>query len=179
MPNWAFGTVAITGSKEGILNFTRRFIYEGTDRDKIEPNFFARSFAQATRSETVDEIENLYANVPAEAVDTFCMNVYFAWSANNCLIDGYPQQFPECISLADACVTDRVSVEILTEEPGISFEENIHCDKDGRVTSVSRDMPIYTCPLCGNGFPFPSYLDIGEYICPVCEESVLRLKAAD
>ena len=178
MPNWAFGTVAITGKKESVLMFTRRFIYDDTDCSNIALKFFARSFAQVKRKEITDEIEGVFDGIPAEAEDTFCMNVFFAWSADNCLIDGYPQRFPECLTLADACVADSVSVEILTEEPGIGFEECILCDKEGRVASQSRSMSVYICPSCGNEYSFPTYLDLSQYECPICETSGLRLKTA-
>jgi len=177
MPNWANGTVAITGRKENVLMFTRRFIYDDTVRANIV-SFFARSFAQVKRKEITDEIEELFEGISAEMEDTFCMNVDFAWSADNCLIDGYPQRFPDCVTLADACVADHVSVEILTEELGIGFEENILCDKEGKVTSQCWSMPVYICPSCGSEYSFPTYLDLSQYECPLCETIGLRLQTA-
>lgn len=177
MPNWAWGSVSVTGTKQNVLKFSGRFIYEGEEDVKNETGipYFARSFAQKTRSEATDEINTIFNDMQAEAESTFTLYVDFAWSANSCLIKGAPQQFPtECITLMDACIADAVSAEIKTEEPGNGFEETIYCSKDGNYDSHSRKMQTCICPSCGAFTLIPSSGNADEYECHDCGKAGLK-----
>ena len=177
MPNWACGTVSITGPKQNILKFTDRFIYaDQADSGKNQEHpYFARSFSSFTRSGVNDEIEALFPDCPPESEETFCLPISFAWSAYSCLIDGYPQDFEEeCITLSDACRLDGVSVKIQTDEPGMCFEEEIYCNKNGNVDAQSRELTVQICPRCGAVNSFPSFADSDMCVCIDCGEIGLK-----
>jgi len=182
MPNWACGTVSITGPKQNILKFADRFIYnEQADSDnKPEHRFFARSFSSYTQAGMTDEIEALFADTKPGTEATFSLPIDFAWSAYSCLIKGYPQDFAEeCITLSDACKLDGVSVEIQTDEPGMCFEETITCDKDGNIDAQSCEMPAYTCPHCDATHAYPSFVGLDESACYECGEIGLTKPEVD
>jgi hypothetical protein len=170
MPNWACGTVSITGTRFCVHKFANRFIHvDDADNDsKQGSRYFARSFSSFTRVGVAEEIESLFDG-PPETEATFCLPIDFAWSAYSCLIDGYPQECPEqCITLSEACQADWVSVEIQTCEPGMYFEEAILCDKSGIVDAQSRELSTCICPNCGASDAYPSFADLDEYECLEC-----------
>jgi hypothetical protein len=169
MPNWAYGPVSITGTKQNVLNFARRFIHDDDiAKDEKPPLFFYRSFIGGTWKGTVKEIEAVYKASSAETVNTVTLYVSFAWSAHGCLVAGKLKEYPECIALGTACKEDCVSVEIRTEEPGVGFDEVIYCSRDGLVIAESHDMPTYSCPKCGGSQSVPTYEDAKEQSCYEC-----------
>ena len=178
MPNWAYGSVSITGTKQNIFMFANRFICEDDEDNPTQlrkQKFFARSFVQSPRQVVHDDIEIIFSDIPANIVGEFPLDVEFAWSAHCCLIDGYPQKFPtECITLVDACKEDHVSVEIITEEGGMCFEEYITCDEHGHMTSESKELVQYECPNCGTMMGIASFIDTNGYSCYECGECGLK-----
>lgn len=172
MPNWAYGPVTITGTRQNISRFVSRFIFD-EDRKvgSKRKHFFARSFTGERKETTMLEIRIQFQGRSKDAVDFFCLPIDFAWSAVSCLVDGYPQSCPECMTLADACMRDRVSVEILTEEGGMCFEEHITCDAQGNLTSTCLDLVEYECQNCHSTSYIASFNDLDEYPCDECGES--------
>lgn len=172
MPNWAYGPISVTGTQQNISQFISRFLFE-EDRtvDSHRMNYFARSFTGARKEYVMRDIRQLFEGRGKDAVDTFSFEIDFAWSAQTCLVDGYPQQFPECITLEDACVLDSVYVEILTEEGGMCFEEHITCDSKGNLTSCCSNLAEYICQNCKNTTFIASFNDLEEYECDECGES--------
>ena len=171
MPNWAWGTVTITGKKDNVHKFAQRFLYEGDEKKKLDPDvpYFARSFAQTSRSAVIDEINECFVNIPLESEAAFTVTVFFAYSADYCLNDGYPQITPEsCITLRDACIADCVSVKITAEEPSSDIEEEIYCNKDGGLDVQSRSLPSIVCGNCNADNSVPSFADASEYECHEC-----------
>ena len=55
MPNWAFGNVKVTGTREGITSFIERFVSEDEPSTVAGQRFFARSFIHEKRQELIDE----------------------------------------------------------------------------------------------------------------------------
>ena len=49
MPNWAFGYVNVTGTRDGIKSFIERFVSEDDPSTIPGKRFFARSFIQSKR----------------------------------------------------------------------------------------------------------------------------------
>ena len=47
MPNWAFGYVNVTGTRDGIKSFIERFVSEDDPSTIPGKRFFARSFIQS------------------------------------------------------------------------------------------------------------------------------------
>ena len=124
-----------------------------------------------SRQSVLADVESAFVGLPAEVEGTFELFIDFAWSAHSCLIEGYPQEFPDnCITLADACIAGQVSVEIQTEEPGMCFEEHIICDKLGLLTDEEKELQSYTCPSCGLTTGLASFNDPDDYECPECGE---------
>jgi len=170
MPNWACGSVSITGTKSNVVSFVSRFIHdEGVETDQ-KHRFFARSFTNDKKQSVLDAVEEAFQEIPADAEYTFDLAVDFAWSAHSCLIDGYPQDnSQECITLSIACIADRVSVEITTEECGMCFTEYITCDKTGDLTSECEDFQEYKCKNCGEVMSLSPSDDPEEAECFECE----------
>lgn len=168
MPNWAMGQVTVTGKKENIASFVGRFV--SNDEPSIIPGkkYFARSFLDDYR-------DNVLANI-AESDDPeenaeLTFHVSFAWSANCCMLHGYPERSNgECITLIDACVEDQVEVVIHTTEPGLCFEEEIHCTADGSITDIEKDLSKAKCPHCGTFHTIGSFEDPEELECYECGE---------
>lgn len=172
MPNWAYGPVSVTGTRQNISRFVSRFLFEEDRKvDSKRKNFFARSFTGARKDYVMRDICELFQGRAKDTIDTFSFDIDFAWSSRSCLIDGYPQQFPACMTLADACVLDSVYVEILTEEGGMCFEEHITCDSQGNLTSCCSELTEYTCQNCQNTSYIASFIDLDEYECDECGES--------
>ena len=51
MPNWAFGTVKVTGTREGVKSFVERFISSDDQSTVPGKRFFARSFSEQKREQ--------------------------------------------------------------------------------------------------------------------------------
>ena len=169
MPNWACGSVSISGTKVNIEKFVSRFIHEEESGTKGQDcRYFARSFTNDRKQSVLDEVGKVFDGAEANAERSFDLSVDFAWSAYSCLIDGYPQGDPECITLNAACVEDQVSAEIITEEGGIGFEEYIFCDKNGELTAECKDLLPYKCKSCGTEQSMASFVDAEEFSCYEC-----------
>ena len=126
MPNWAFGYVNVTGTRDGIKSFIERFVSEDDPSTIPGKRYFARSFISSKRQEFIDEAMSEFSEPAVDAKASYSFVASFAWSAYSCLIAGYPQNFhSECLTLSEACAEDGVSVTIQTSEPGICFEEHI------------------------------------------------------
>lgn len=180
MPNWACGTVLVTGIKQNVLSFANRFIYDGDGENTDEltkRRYFARSFADTTRQEMMRNLDDIFGNKSSDTSCVFSLPIGFAWSACSCLIQGYPQDFPsKCITLMEACRTDHVKVEIWTEESGMRFEEHVVCDKHGYLLSnEAKELQDYECPHCGNTMGIASFNDLDDYVCYECGKQGLML----
>lgn len=150
MPNWAHGSVEITGIRSNVESFIARFIpHEG--KPMAGRRFFARSFNNMGETELSQVLQQAFEDHAEGEEATVCISVSFAWSAYSCVIDGYPQNDPErCITLSDACMEDRVSVVIRTTEYGMSFTESISCDAAGVLTVSTKDLSHARCKRCGH-----------------------------
>lgn len=169
MPNWAIGSVDVTGTREAVLAFSDRFITSDEISTVPGRKFFARSFLEEFRESIRGEICEYFKSAVPEEKRSFNLGVMFAWSATSCVISGYPQQNPdECITLSEACVEDCVAVEIHTSETGMSFEEEIICDEDGNCSDIERDLVSYRCPECGEIWCLASFEDPDDYECCEC-----------
>ena len=170
MPNWACGAAAITGTKPNVVKFVNRFIHsDDVNVDSREERHFARSFTNGMKQDISNEIDAAFQGVPDDMTGTYNLSVDFAWSAYSCLIDGYPQNSPDhCITLDSACIEDQVSVEIITEEGGINFEELITCDAQGELVCDCKDLLPYKCRSCGSVMSLASFNDADEYSCYEC-----------
>ena len=170
MPNWACGTVEVTGMREGIISFIERFV---DWNESVVPGkrFFARSFIDEGRDEVTGRLKRENHGQPADTRTTFSFDVSFAWSAYTCLVCGYPQNNPEeLMTLEDACREDRVCVRIFTEEPGICFEENLQCDTNGNITYHCDELLPARCRHCGETQCVSSHADLDEVECCECGE---------
>lgn len=166
MPNWCSGYVGVEGKAKDIESFCKLFIFcedVGTKKGK----YFARSFIQESWKDFHEEYIKDYE--PNEETDIE-FNVDFAWSCHSCLIEGYPEDFKECVTLEWACKKYNVEVKIKTEESGMSFEEEISYTKEDGLSEQCFDMPIYVCK-CGEERNFPSDCDyLDEEECYECEK---------
>ncbi len=168
MPNWACGTVEVTGTIEGIISFIERFV---DWNESVVPGkrFFARSFIDEGRSEVTGRLKSENNGQPGGNRTTLGFEVSFAWSAYTCLVYGYPQDNPEkLMTLEEACREDNVSVRIFTEEPGICFEEDLQCDTDGNVTYRCEELLPARCRHCGETQCVSSHADLDEVECWEC-----------
>ena len=174
MPNWAFGTATITGTESSVIKFVNRFIFDGDeDRDyeNREQKYFARSFTNNLHDDVLKKLAEVFCGLSADDTGVFELPVDFAWSAQNCLIDGYPQDYPDyCITLSTACIEDQVSVEITTEEEDMSFREFINCDNQGQLSSNCKCIMPCKCRNCGSIFGLVSFNDAYKYSCYECGE---------
>lgn len=89
MPNWACGTVEVTGTRMGIKSFLERFITNDEPSTLPGKKFFARSFLGEKRQELMREAEECFRTQDAKEIGTMNIHPDFAWSAYSCLIDGY------------------------------------------------------------------------------------------
>lgn len=55
MPNWAFGNVKVTGTREGVKSFVERFISSDDQSTVPGKRFFARSFSEQMREQSVKD----------------------------------------------------------------------------------------------------------------------------
>lgn len=130
MPNWCYGSVTVEGKPEDIQRFCRYFLFE--DQETPE-KYFARSFIHCSWN----RFNGLYLIPERNSVE---FGVNFAWSGYSCLISGYPEDNPKCITLGDACKECNVTVRIETEEPGLMFTETIEGFPDGSVIHNEKDL---------------------------------------
>ena len=172
MPNWAWGTIEVTGKKEAVLAFSKRLIMSDEPKTIAGTKYFARTFTNDTRDYVEGVIGEAFEG-RKEGEETTCeIPVDFAWSAYSCIVDGYPQQNPDdCITLEESCILDKVDVRITTKEPGIYFEETITCDREGDMESDCRDLIPMRCRRCGNVEGRASFEDPDEFCCSECGES--------
>lgn len=56
MPNWAFGYVNVTGTRDGIKSFIERFVSEDDPSTIPGKRFFARSFIQSKRQAFIQDL---------------------------------------------------------------------------------------------------------------------------
>lgn len=176
MPNWACGYVEAKGKRASLLAFADRFLDNIYGADPPATRYFARSFLAIDKESLNDMIREMTKKNPDEDIATVAIPVEFAWSAYSCMIDGYPQQFPEkCITLSEACVQDRVSVHIYTEETGMYFEEDITADSSGEVQSTCVDLKTARCCLCGCTMGVASFTDLDDLECYECGETEFEI----
>ena len=141
MPNWAEGTVTVEGKPENITEFLKLFLFEDTACEdepgktcKCLRNARSMHFARSHMNCCWKDFMKDYGMQIQNGLVTF--DVSFAWSAWTCLIEGYPQDYPdECMTIGEACRINRVSVTIDTEEPGCGFTEHYEIDAEGKTGS--------------------------------------------
>lgn len=171
MPNWAFGTVKVTGTREGVKSFVERFISSDDQSTVPGKRFFARSFSEQKREQSVkDAMEEFEGKADNETAEHSFL-IMFAWSVWSCMIDGYPQRNDaECITLSEACMEDHVAVEIRSTETGMCFEEHVTCDEDGNLNHAERDLSRCKFRNCGEISLFGSFEDLDDAECSECGE---------
>lgn len=151
MPNWAYGSVSVTGVKKDIISFVDRFIfiYEDIYHQKVDGHkCFYRSFIEEKKKIVHKEIDQCFKGSTGNSERIYIFPAIFAWSAASCIIHDNLQDFPESIQLADACKEDQVSMEIETVEYGEAFEENIICNKNGDCSYETHKLSPCTCRIC-------------------------------
>ena len=169
MPNFAMGYVDVFGTEEAILAFSKRFIMSDAPITIPGKRYFAQSFTFRNRTEVEDSIHAEFKGKACNAVSSVQLDVDFAWSAEYCLINGYPQRFQtECITLADTCIEDGVSVEIHTKESGNGFEEYISCSQDGNLISTEDSLGDAKCKCCGEIERIASFETLDDLECSSC-----------
>ena len=153
MPNWAFGNVKVTGTREGVKSFVERFISSDDQSTVPGKRFFARSFSEQKREQSVkDAMEEFEGKADNETAEHSFL-IMFAWSVWSCMIDGYPQRNDaECITLSEACMEDHVAVEIRSTETGMCFEEHVTCDEDGNLMCEVKAAKRIVSMLLQEGF---------------------------
>ena len=71
MPNWAFGNVKVTGTREGVKSFVERFISSDDQSTVPGKRFFARSFSEQKREQSVkdamEEFEGKLLSIPSSS----------------------------------------------------------------------------------------------------------------
>lgn len=165
MPNWACGTVTVTGTAGNIKGFLSRFLF---DDWKNPEQYFARSFAADTYASMVKAVDAC-ARGNKNARFSYDLSVEFAWSAYSCIVDGYPQRAEkECITLEEACAVHNVTAEVFTEECGMYFAEHIICTPDGFELNECVDLVTYQCQHCGNTQGYSPYADLDDMECCEC-----------
>ena len=172
MPNWAWGTFRVTGRQEAVEAFAERLLTEDTVPAVPGVRHFARTFSGRTRSALREEIRAVFAGLPPGAEAVCCLDADFAWSAEQCLLDGYPQRAPEeCISLPEACRADGVDAELWTKEPLGSFEEHIRCTRRGYVRASWQELQEVWCRRCGAVAARASFEALDDLFCGECGAS--------
>ena len=99
MPNLACGNIKVIGTKENIKNFfNKRFIfsYEKNEELRTIPGtrYFARSFYEADRKSLEREFEEQLKDIGNDEDCEFYNTIDFAWSAHFCIVEGYPDKYP-------------------------------------------------------------------------------------
>jgi len=176
MPNWCNGFVVVKGKPQNIENFCKLFVFDDTEdkdelteliaekvngKDEVKDKYFARSFIDSNWKDFKDE------NLGRDVCE---FNVNFAWSGYSCLIQGYPDDIEDCVTLEWACKKFDVEVDIETEEEGMCFEEKITYTKEEGLIYDSVEMPTYKCKKCGNTQVIATYRDIEDAECDECKE---------
>jgi hypothetical protein len=164
IPNWCYSSVEIKGDVKNIKKFLKLFLWDNREI-KEGVKYFARSFTQNDYREFIKEN---FKKTDKGEIEIYLL-VEFAWSCHSCLIEGYPNENNDCITLIDACKKYKVDVKIESAEEGLGFEEEITCDREGNLTEDCIDMPTIICK-CGNEQLKPSYMDISEIDCYECGE---------
>lgn len=86
MPNWAFGTVKVTGTREGVKSFVERFISSDDQSTVPGKRFFARSFSEQKREQSVkDAMEEFEGKADNETAEHSFL-IMFAWSVWSCMM---------------------------------------------------------------------------------------------
>lgn len=169
MPNWAYGTVKVTGTREGVKSFIERFSSREDAACVSGKRHFARSVLDRSRQECIDNVMYGFPLLPPDGILEFTLIVDFAWSARHCLIQGYPQEDIEnYLTLSEACKEDHVSAEIYTTEPSMCLEEHISATEDGTVNYKEHDMSLCKCRHCGETIHLSCYDDPSDFECPNC-----------
>lgn len=179
MPNWAMGTVVVTGAVDAVESFADRFVYSGQEPCTIPgKKYFARSFNFNERDSVKEAIRNSILDMQDGEKGSVELNIDFAWSVYTCIIAGYPDRFLEsCITLPDACKEDQVSVQIRAFEPGMCFEEYVSCDEQGTLNYEEKSMPEYKCKDCGETYAYPSFEEPEDLCCYECgSKNLVRLE---
>jgi hypothetical protein len=172
MPNWAFGSVTATGTKQSVIKFSNHFIYSDEQDAKTDIPFFLRSVSESTHKETTDEIDAAFKGVPEDAEYSFTFYVAFAWSAIKCLVSETPQSHPGYISLIDACKEDSIAAVVEASETSSGVEEMIRCSKDGQCDSQTFTMQTEACVHCGADNHIASGSYASEQECIECGEMI-------
>ena len=148
-----------------------RFISSDDQSTVPGKRFFARSFSEQKREQSVkDAMEEFEGKADNETAEHSFL-IMFAWSVWSCMIDGYPQRNDaECITLSEACMEDHVAVEIRSTETGMCFEEHVTCDEDGNLNHAERDLSRCKCRNCGEISLFGSFEDLDDAECSECGE---------
>lgn len=81
MPNWAFGYVNVTGTRDGIKSFIERFVSEDDPSTIPGKRFFARSFIQSKRQAFIDEAMKEFSEPAVDAKASYSFVASVAWSA--------------------------------------------------------------------------------------------------
>lgn len=169
MSNLAIGYVEISGTEEAVLAFSKRFIANDEPHAIPGQKYFARSVISIDRAEVEESIRGEFKGKAPNTVSSVRFDVDFAWSAEKCLLNGYPQQFQaECITLVEACIRDGVSIEIHTKESGNGFEEYICCSQDGNLISTEESLGDAKCKCCGKIERIASFETLDDLECSSC-----------
>ena len=168
MPNWAMGSVEVTGKAAGVISFVERFL-DWNDQEVPKKKYFARSIVDEDRSSLIKRIRHENHGRPKDINIQVDFEASFAWSAYSCLVSGYPQAAADvCIPLEQACRDDGVSVQIYTEESGNWFEEDLRCDSEGNISYSSKDLTLVCCRHCGEKQGISSRANLDEVECCEC-----------
>lgn len=178
MPNICNGIVSIEGKPENIEKFCKLF-FRFFEEDELQKAYKERKgnkgelkfeekyhFARTNIDLDWEEFKKEYLGD-----DEVEFSVEFAWSCHSCLIEGYPQQFENCVTLEEGCKMFDVDVYIETEEEGMGFEEEISYTKEKGLIDKVNDMPKFKCEKCGEEQIIPSERPISEEECLECGET--------
>lgn len=165
MPNWACGSVTVTGNAQNIKDFLSHFIFNKRDNTGA---YFARSFSEEYFDQVMSGVDKCAAGNQEDCF-SYRIDVEFAWSAHTCIIDGYPHKSDSnCITLEEACALHHVSAEIYTEECGMCFAEHIICTPEGLSLEDCVDLVSYKCRNCGNIQGISPFWDLDDAECCEC-----------
>jgi len=163
MPNWCSGFVSVKGKSKNVENFCKLFIFNEEVGEKGK-KYFARSFVH---QDWISFKEEYFGDITTETEWDIQFPMDFAWSCWSCIFEGYPQDYPECVTLEWAIKKYNVEVEIETEEGGMGFEEHI-TTKDGEPVYSSEEMPEHICQKCKSKQAIPSSYDLYSQECYEC-----------
>ena len=165
MPNWCSGDIVVKGKPEAVKKFCKYFVFEEqndcSNTKAIQKEYFARSFAETSWDDFKKEH---LKDSPSE----ISFLVSFAWSCHSCMVEGYPNG-KQLVTLKDVCKKLGVEVWIETEETGLGFEEDIHCNK-GELSDSCEDMVSYECKGCENKQYLSTQSEVSDLECGECED---------